>query len=378
MANHHFGNFGDLWKHLPLAELLALAHPARHWETHAGSALYNMTPSRGRDHGVNWYLNHAGEHRVARDITYSRLIHPLLTGSRRGGGPAPLDAAISPIAIVREGRIDTSAPASKIATYPGSPWLALAALADRPTQFIFCDLDDVSINSIRTASRHFHIDPDRLRTIRADGIATVSDALQRLNPADAPGVSVFIDPFRPEIASATLGINAFDLFVQAARRGCITLLWYGFHHEEAVAAARPPASGLVSREGRHDEIRRAIRASLPAGAIVAADAEMRGGAEGEEASLNAASKQPQRWCGEIILQSVFRAVHSGNHQLAVGIHGCGLLGANLPLGAVSRFRAVAAALVDIYATSTISDGMRTVSGALAYEEPPVIPDHLIT
>ncbi len=39
MANRHFGRIGDVWKHLPLAEILLLETPRRYWETHAGSAL---------------------------------------------------------------------------------------------------------------------------------------------------------------------------------------------------------------------------------------------------------------------------------------------------------------------------------------------------
>gem|GEM_PF-3449085 len=35
MANKHFGSIGDIWKHLPLAEILEIERPRNYWESHA-------------------------------------------------------------------------------------------------------------------------------------------------------------------------------------------------------------------------------------------------------------------------------------------------------------------------------------------------------
>src|SRR2546422_7597359 len=43
--NHHFAELGDVWKHLPLAEVLRVNPPRLYWETHAGSASYLLTES---------------------------------------------------------------------------------------------------------------------------------------------------------------------------------------------------------------------------------------------------------------------------------------------------------------------------------------------
>ncbi len=56
MANRHFAAFGDVWKHLPLAEILRLKPPAHYWETHAGSAGYVLTESSTRLHGAIRFL----------------------------------------------------------------------------------------------------------------------------------------------------------------------------------------------------------------------------------------------------------------------------------------------------------------------------------
>jgi len=50
--NNHFAELGDVWKHLPLAEILRVNPPRVYWETHAGSASYVLTESPSRLHGV--------------------------------------------------------------------------------------------------------------------------------------------------------------------------------------------------------------------------------------------------------------------------------------------------------------------------------------
>ncbi len=42
MANPHFANLGDVWKHLLLTEVISLLRPEHYVETHAGSATYRL------------------------------------------------------------------------------------------------------------------------------------------------------------------------------------------------------------------------------------------------------------------------------------------------------------------------------------------------
>ena len=42
MANRHFAKVADVWKHLPLVEVLSIERPRRYWESHAGSAFYEI------------------------------------------------------------------------------------------------------------------------------------------------------------------------------------------------------------------------------------------------------------------------------------------------------------------------------------------------
>ena len=59
MVNVHYARIGDVWKHLPLAEVLAIERPCRYWESHAGSSSYPLTRSPERDYGVFLFLERA-------------------------------------------------------------------------------------------------------------------------------------------------------------------------------------------------------------------------------------------------------------------------------------------------------------------------------
>ena len=58
MANVHYAKLGDVWKHLPLAEVLRIEAPRRYLESHAGSSSYPLSPSAERDYGVLYFVKH--------------------------------------------------------------------------------------------------------------------------------------------------------------------------------------------------------------------------------------------------------------------------------------------------------------------------------
>lgn len=74
MANHHFAKLGDVWKHLPLVEALALEPPALYCETHAGSAWYALTPSPERQLGVYTFLDRAPRHGALAASRYREVL----------------------------------------------------------------------------------------------------------------------------------------------------------------------------------------------------------------------------------------------------------------------------------------------------------------
>ncbi len=51
MANVHYAEIGDVWKHLLLAEVLGIEGPRRYLESHAASSSYPLSPSAERSYG---------------------------------------------------------------------------------------------------------------------------------------------------------------------------------------------------------------------------------------------------------------------------------------------------------------------------------------
>ena len=74
VANQHFGNLGDVWKHIILAEAVAREQPSYYWETHAGSASYPLSHSPARDYGVHYLLEHVRQNsRLAHSAYFEEL-----------------------------------------------------------------------------------------------------------------------------------------------------------------------------------------------------------------------------------------------------------------------------------------------------------------
>ncbi|MBV8397341.1 MAG: hypothetical protein JOZ17_01210, partial [Acetobacteraceae bacterium] len=83
MANKNFGNIGDVWKHLVLAEVLEREPPAWYAETHAGSGAYAVVRSGGREYGFLRFLEVAPRFPVLARSRY-RAIAASYVESDRG------------------------------------------------------------------------------------------------------------------------------------------------------------------------------------------------------------------------------------------------------------------------------------------------------
>ena len=144
VANLHYAEIGDVWKHLLLAEVLVIDAPRRYLESHAGSSSYLLTSSPERDYGALRFASRATRSPTLEGSAYRR---PLA----RYGGRA-------------------------LATYPGSPLIAMTLLGSAAghaggTRFVFCDLDANSLSTISEDARTLGLPDDRLRLVEGDGIS---------------------------------------------------------------------------------------------------------------------------------------------------------------------------------------------------------------
>jgi 23S rRNA (adenine2030-N6)-methyltransferase len=222
MANIHYARIGDVWKHLPLAEVLGIERPGRYWESHAGSSSYPLTRSPERDYGVFLFLERAGRSSALKGSTYLRL----LDLCERGRTPQ---------------------------TYPGSPLIAMQLLGDAGGRFVFCDLDGASLATIAEDTRALGIPSRHVRLVPGDGVSTLEEELAALTEKEASGTFLHVDPYDP-LEPGRAGETPLDLFARAAERGLGCMLWYGFDARGARAVVLDALRVRISGRAWHGEV----------------------------------------------------------------------------------------------------------------------------
>jgi len=233
MANVHFGNLADVFKHVALGEALGALRPAEYWESHAGQACYDETGAipAERRHGIHTFQQLRGGSEVLRHSVYGGIL--------RNPG-VPLD------------RI------------PGSPLLARRVLGENVRRLLFCDTDAESLVNIRTFARPAaaglrEIAPESLECVQDDGITVLRGAGMLLPEAWAGSTLALIDPYDIGAASAA-EISPLELACELGSRGIATLVFYTFadegqrerQHErihQALTKARLLARGVPGFEG---------------------------------------------------------------------------------------------------------------------------------
>lgn len=186
MANHHFGKFADVWKHLVVDEVLDGARPVRYAETHAGSAAYPLVDDPERQYGALGFVE-AAKSSTLEAAPFTRVVTEF----------ASRDPAL----------------------YPGSALQAMTLLGNDAT-FVLCDLDPASARDLRWWSARMGLRD--CEVVERDGMATVREWLPgRLHTV------VHIDPFDP-FAHAEGGPSAIELACEVAQAGHVLVYWYGY------------------------------------------------------------------------------------------------------------------------------------------------------
>jgi hypothetical protein len=200
MANRHFAKLGDIWKHLPLGEILSLETPRLYWESHAGSAAYAVVDDAERRFGVLRFREVAGR---SEKLAASRYLHELHHFNSR----------------------------DRLRIYPGSPLLAMSELASGTT-YTFCDLDPESQGDLHTWADRLGL-TGNVTVVDVDGITTLHEALADIDPTE---LLVHIDPFDPW-KRGPAGLSAVDLAVEIAECGARLVYWYGYDRPQERAWA---------------------------------------------------------------------------------------------------------------------------------------------
>ncbi|PSP80498.1 hypothetical protein BRC81_02070 [Halobacteriales archaeon QS_1_68_20] len=199
IGNHHFGNVGDVWKHLLTCAILDEERPDRFWETHAGAARYAMDEADERQFGAGRYLARSRDVPALDSATYTTLFSE-----------------------ANDSRTDPE-------TYLGSPALAMGVLGDAADYYFF-DVDPGCLDSIREEASRRDCS-SAVNAVPADGLSGVAAGIA----ADGDGTDVVhVDPFETFAATDPAGLTPIELFADVAARGDVALLWYGFESAEAI------------------------------------------------------------------------------------------------------------------------------------------------
>ena len=100
MANVHYAEIGDVWKHLLLAEVFGIDGPRRYLESHAGSSSYPLIHSAQRSYGVLRFVSEAVRSPLLDGCAYRRLLKPAPPLRRRGHTYQKSTGRDSPVVIV--------------------------------------------------------------------------------------------------------------------------------------------------------------------------------------------------------------------------------------------------------------------------------------
>lgn len=197
MANRHFGKLADVWKHLVLAEVLAVDRPQRLLDTHAGHAVYPMTADAERTYGVLGFLEVA-----AGDSSLGRSAYRRLLATQQQ-------------------------PDESLERYPAGPMLAMLERGESCT-YLFCDLDPESTANIRDTAARLGL-ASRAQVVERDGATAVHEAFA--DGQGGRGTLVYMDPFDHR-AVGPAGLSPLDIAVEAASRGTAVVYWYGYNRAD--------------------------------------------------------------------------------------------------------------------------------------------------
>lgn len=224
MANKNFGNIGDVWKHVVLAEVLEREPPAWYAETHAGSGAYAVARSGGREYGFLRFLEVAPRFPVLARSRYRAIAAAYAEGDR--------------------------------GLYPGSALLAMTMLGDA-SSYLLCDLDRESAADLNGWTRELGL--HHCEVAETDGMAAVA---ARLDGEPRRPALVHIDPFDRH-ARAPGGYSALELAARVAGSGTGLVYWYGYEehgaqglaHRQLAALTRAPLwCGEVTVTGANDSL----------------------------------------------------------------------------------------------------------------------------
>lgn len=191
MSYAHYARIGDIWKHLPLCNLLVIEKPRYYIETNSALAGYPLSHSPERDYGIYTVINSTG---MSEIVSGSEFYSAVMKYNNHG----------------------------EIKYYPGSPGLAMNITGNSIERYFFYDIGDESVSSVRQYADKAGLG-HKVLTYKGDSRNLFYSQPEKFNSEDF----IHIDPYTV-FEKNSEGRSYFDVFLDAVSMGMKSMLWYGF------------------------------------------------------------------------------------------------------------------------------------------------------
>lgn len=211
MGYKHFGRIGDVWKHLPLCEVVLNESIKRYIETNSAYFEYLLEHSPEQNYGVGLFINEAERFTELKKTKYYHLIEPFYKSNK----------------------------------YLGSCGQIVHLLQNKPESYIFYDIDEEALESINNSVISMGLS-HKVVTRLMDSATGVMELIPELNSEDF----IHIDPYFIHQPNKD-GFSYLDVFFEASKKGVKCFLWYGF---VTLEQKRQIKDLLTARISQHENI----------------------------------------------------------------------------------------------------------------------------
>jgi 23S rRNA (adenine2030-N6)-methyltransferase len=186
MPYNHACEIGDVWKHLPLCEILRNEKPLKYHESNSAYSGYTISVNPKIEYGV---LKPVG---LNSNVFINSEYYEVL----------------------KKNGIDNL-------HYTGSPGLAMEILSDK-ARYYFHDIEREALDDVEAFALHKGLH-EYVKTFCGDSIRAFIDKDYLVDENDF----IFLDPYTPFDLNE-IGFNFFEIFIKAITSRSKTLLWYGY------------------------------------------------------------------------------------------------------------------------------------------------------
>ncbi|MCL2546810.1 MAG: hypothetical protein FWE06_06405 [Oscillospiraceae bacterium] len=187
MPYKHAGEVGDVWKHMPLCEILKIEKPVKYHESNSAYSGYTISRNPKTEYGILKVLQSSRDD-VFVNSEYCKILKANGMGNLR---------------------------------YTGSPGLAMETLSNKANYF-FHDLEQEALNDVKIFAQYKELQ-NHVKTICGDSINAFLNNDYVIDCNDF----IFFDPYCP-FDKNEKGYNFFDIFTKAIISKSKILLWYGY------------------------------------------------------------------------------------------------------------------------------------------------------